>query len=559
MRELSTDILIVGGGTGGVAAAIAAIAVGKKVILTEEYAWLGGQLTSQAVPPDENSWIEQGGGTLRYRTYRDLVRKYYRDFLPLAAEQRHNPLLNPGKGGVSRICHSPRIGHAVIEQMLAPAFASGRLTLIQPARPIAADTQGDVVRGVTLQYTTTGEQVHITAPYILDATELGDLLPMTGTEYVSGAESRKDTGELHAIDGPAQPENVQALTWVFVMGYDPTPDANHTIDKPRRYDFWRDYTPPLTPPWAGKLLSFDDIHPCTVALRKNRLFLTEPAWTDGQIGGNTFWHYRQMLTPDNLDMTPAPHAVSCVNWPMNDYMEGNIIDKPADVVAHHLEEARQLSLSLLYWLQTEAPNRTTGGVGYPGLYLRPDFTGTTDGLAQAPYIRESRRIKATFTVTEAHLGSEMRWTRREPYHALRGSNFDPIQGPWSEWFDDSVGIGHYAIDLHPSTNGTNYVDVASTPFQIPLGALLPQRVKNLLPACKNLGVTHITNGCYRLHPVEWNIGEAAGLLAAFCLDKQCQPHQVREDKTILREFQTLLEQQGVLLNWPWQNNPRLAK
>jgi len=42
---------------------------------------------------------------------------------------------------------------------------------------------------------------------------------------------------------------------------------------------------------------------------------------------------------------------------------------------------------------------------------------------------------------------------------------------------------------------------------------------NLLPACKNLGVTHITNGCYRLHPVEWNIGEAVGALAAFCVRK----------------------------------------
>lgn len=556
MRELKTDILIVGGGTGGVAAALAATALGRQVILTEEYAWLGGQLTSQAVPPDENSWIEQGGATLRYQTFRSKVRQYYRDNLPLTAEARANPLLNPGKGGVSRLCHNPRIGAAVIDQMLAPALASGRLIVLQPTKPVAADTRGDVVRGVTLEHLQTGEQIHVTAPYILDATELGDLLPMTGTEYVSGAESRKDTGELHAINGPAQPENVQALTWVFHVGYDPTPGANHTIDKPARYDFWNQYVPLLTPPWAGKLLSFDDVHPATVKLRRNRMFPHEPAWTDGQVGGNTFWMYRQVQTPDHLDINPKPHAVTCVNWPMNDYMEGNIIDKPADVVAHHLEEARQLSLSLLYWLQTEAPNRTTGGTGYPGLYLRPDFTGTPDGFAQAPYIRESRRIKAVFTVTEAHLGSEMRWTRKEPYHFLRGRYFDPVEGPTAEMFYDSVGIGHYAIDLHPSTNGINYVDVGSTPFQIPLGALLPVRMQNLLPACKNLGVTHITNGCYRLHPVEWNIGEAAGVLAAYCLEKKCRPHQVRENREMLRDYQTLLEQQGFSLYWPWQYNPK---
>ena len=96
-------------------------------------------------------------------------------------------------------------------------------------------------------------------------------------------------------------------------------------------------------------------------------------------------------------------------------------------------------------------------------------------------------------------------------------------------FHDSVGIGAYRIDLHPSTAGRSYVDVSSWPFQIPLGALIPVRVRNLLPACKNLGTTHITNGCYRLHPVEWNIGEASGALAAYCLDKDLVPRQVREE------------------------------
>src|SRR5262249_30818303 len=73
----------------------------------------------------------------------------------------------------------------------------------------------------------------------------------------------------------------------------------------------------------------------------------------------------------------------------------------------------------------------------------------------------------------------------------------------------------------------NYLDISSLPFQIPLGALIPQRVENLLPGCKNLGVTHLTNGCFRLHPVEWNVGEAAGMLAAYCLRKKLQPRGVR--------------------------------
>jgi hypothetical protein len=238
-----------------------------------------------------------------------------------------------------------------------------------------------------------------------------------------------------------------------------------------------------------------------------------------------------LICKDHYPEGAMPHEVTILNWPQNDYFEGTIIDQPEGVVRQRLEDARQLSLSLFYWLQTEAP-RPDGGTGYPGLYLRPDIVGTSDGLAKYPYIRESRRIKAAFTILEQHVGAEAR------------------KAPKAAAFEDSVGVGYYRIDLHPSTGGNNYIDIPSLPFQIPLGALLPVRMENLLPACKNIGTTHITNGCYRLHPIEWNIGEAAGLLAAFCLQRKVAPRQVRENKNLLGDFQKLLRAQGVEMAWP---------
>ena len=107
----------------------------------------------------------------------------------------------------------------------------------------------------------------------------------------------------------------------------------------------------------------------------------------------------------------------------------------------------------------------------------------------------------------------------------------------AEAFPDSVGVGFYGLDLHPSSGGDNYIDIGCLPFQIPLGALIPRRVENLLPACKNLGVTHIANGCYRLHPVEWSIGESSGALAAFCIDRKARPRQVRNDEKLLGEIE----------------------
>ena len=52
--EISCDVAVVGAGTGGFAAAVSALRNGMRVVLTEETDWIGGQLTAQAVPPDEN-------------------------------------------------------------------------------------------------------------------------------------------------------------------------------------------------------------------------------------------------------------------------------------------------------------------------------------------------------------------------------------------------------------------------------------------------------------------------------------------------------------------------
>lgn len=551
MKESTCQILIVGGGTGGCAAALAAaqlLAPSSRgtipVVLTEETRWLGGQLTSQSVPPDEHPWIESHGCTQRYRAWREGVRQYYRDHYPLTAAAKADKHLNPGKGRVSRLCHEPRVGLAVIEQMLAEPIHKGTLEVRMRRKPVAVETQGDRVRAVKLRNLETGEEEIVHAEFVLDATELGDLLPLAGVEYVTGAEARSQTGEPHA-GKEAQPDNVQAFTWCFPMAYDP--HGEHVIDKPAQYDRWRNYVPPLTPPWTGKLLDESDVHPVTLQPRRLTLL---PENADNP--GPNWWMYRRIVCRDHYPADSAPHEVTLVNWPRNDYWEGNLIDQSEELVARRLEDSRQLSLSLLHWLQTEAP-RPDGGQGYPGLYLRPDLTGTADGLAMAPYIRESRRIRAVFTVTENHVGIEARGG-----HDVHSGNPQPPGAnphPRAEEFHDSVGIGFYRIDLHPSTGGDNYIDIGSLPFQIPLGSLIPVRVQNLLPACKNLGVTHITNGCYRLHPVEWNIGESAGLLAAFCLERKKRPAQVRGEAAALAEFQNLLRDQGIELVWPEESLP----
>jgi hypothetical protein len=250
-----------------------------------------------------------------------------------------------------------------------------------------------------------------------------------------------------------------------------------------------------------------------------------------------FWLYRRINFEGYYPNGFMPSGITLVNWPHIDYWLGPLLGVSEAEKNEHLRQCKQLSFSLLYWMQTEAPRHDGSGYGYPGLRLRPDIVGTSDGLAKYVYVRESRRIQAEFTVLEQHVGAE----QREQMGLPVGSTL----------FDDSVGTGSYRIDLHPSTAPRTYVDISNYPFQIPLGSLIPVRVDNLLPACKNLGVTHITNGCYRLHPVEWNIGEAAGALAAYCLDKKLSPRQVRNTESHLRAFQAMLTGTlGFVLEWP---------
>lgn len=530
--ELHCDVLVVGSGVGGFAAALAACRNGASVILTEETDWLGGQLTTQAVPPDEHPWIEQFGSTRSYREYRQGVRHYYCQHYPLTESARAKADLNPGNGTVSRLTHEFRVSVAVLEGMLAPYEGNGQLIILREHAAASATVQGDRVTSIMLNDLRNNVKRTVTATYFVDATELGDLLPMTKTEFVTGAEAQSQTSEQHA-SVTAQPANSQSFTFCFAMDY--LEGEDHTIEKPTDYAFWRDYVPKLKPAWIGPLLNWTASEPKTLGPRIAHLHPNP----EGTEPGFNIWTYRRIADRNNFQPGKYRSDITLVNWPQNDYWLGDLVTAPSTEKQKLIEGAKALSFSFLYWMQTDAP-RSDGKTGFKGLRLRKDIVGTDDGMAKYPYIREARRIRAEFTVLEQHVGTEMR----------AGILHKPKEEATAEAFADSVGVGCYRIDLHPSAGGTNYIDISSLPFQIPLGALIPERMENLLPASKNIGTTHITNGCYRLHPVEWNIGEAAGALAAFAMSKKTSPRAIRNSKPLLEEFQRRLVQQGFELAWP---------
>ena len=141
----------------------------------------------------------------------------------------------------------------------------------------------------------------------------------------------------------------------------------------------------------------------------------------------------------------------------------------------------------MYWLQTEAP-RDEGGYGYPELMLRPDVLGSEDGLSQFPYIRESRRLDALVKIHEEDIVVK----------------YNP--GTRARLWPDSVESACIitSISMPVPTQRCAPVLGKGQAVSSPTPGYADGNAPNFVAGAKNIGMTHISNGAYRLHPVEWN-------------------------------------------------------
>jgi hypothetical protein len=520
-QPIRCDILIVGGSAGGTAAALAAAGRGATVCLLEETDWLGGQLTVQGVcTPDENRHIETFACTSRYATFRSLVRDYYQSEYSLSPAGLAQQWFNPGSCWVSGLSYEPSVGARILSKMAAPLVEAGLLRIFHQAHAVQVIKSPENINRIAevVARGSNGSELRFRAAFVLDATDTGELLPMCGGEgadWVIGAESRDETGEPDAQE-IARRDWVQPLTFPFPIDWSPETADTNVIEPP--YDY-------------------------ADLLAQQRYHIKHGAISGLFAGAAPWWSYRRVLAAENFADARVPADLAMINTAGNDYYGGNILGSEAggpEKRAATLARARRAALGYLYWLQTECPREGEGetGSGYPEFRLRRDIFGTEDGCSIRPYIRESRRIKAMRTILESEIV-----VRDFAGNICRGDNSR------ASFMSDSVGIGHYALDIHPNGHGEPNHFVATRPFQIPLGALIPVRLENLLPACKNLGTTHLTNGAYRLHPIEWNIGEAAGLLALYCLRASCLPRDLHADSEQIRAFQRELVAQGIPLHW----------
>ena len=514
VQLLEPDVLVVGASLGGVMAAWRAAQAGCRVVLAAEHGWIGGQLTAQAVPPDEHALIEHGGASVSYLAFRQALRAHYRAQPGyIDAPGLTGADTNPGDGWVSRLCVEPVVAARGLERLLAPLWRTGRLQLLRGAQPVQLVRRGPWIERLTLARHD-GRSQMVRARLFIDATDTGELLRLAELPYRVGKESAAEFGEPDAPER-ADPLDQQPVTHVLALRRQREPGP--VAEAPPAYAFWREQ---VLGAFGHRL--FSDQLPGRRPGTSARLPFEAD---DDDTRTLDWWRYRRVVSAARW--REPRQDVTLVNWAQNDYARHPLIDGPLPAQAVQAA-ARELSLCWLHWLHTEAP-RPDGGRGLPHWQPAPQLLGTSDALAQQVYVRESRRIVAQDTLTQRAL----------------------LQPPAADApAPDSVGIGWYALDIHPTCVSGHGVNATVHPFTLPLGAFLPQHADNLLPACKNIGMTHLASACARVHPVEWLVGEVAGLLAAQSVESGLLPAALAARPAQRQALCARLEAAGIPRHWP---------
>jgi hypothetical protein len=471
---IHTDIAIAGGGCGGTAAALQAARMGAAVLLVEETPYLGGMLTAAGVVAFDGNW-----GTLTCGFYHELIREI---------EKHYGGPAKCYTGWVSRTSFEPHVVNAIFQKLVK------REELIQvflESRVLSVIREGNRVCGFT--FATGAGEFEVRASIVIDATEFGDLIEMSGADFRLGRESREQTGE---PDAPENPDlEIQDITYVAILKDYQKASGKNAPAVPASAD----YNPAL---FAGSTaLDADD------AANHNHMLHT---W-------ETF-----------LDYGRLPNFKYMINWPFhaNDFPDSiSCFDRNRREEA--FARAREHTLNYIHYMQTK--------LGHLELGIADNEFPTADGLPFLPYVRESRRIIGDVVMREQDVlpGPDLR---------------PPLQ-------KTAVAVGDYFLDHHharahpghPHYFAEDYPDNAK--FQVPFGVFFPRGLDGFAAAEKSISVTHIVNGCTRLQPIVLLMGQALGAICAKAIHSSIEPRHVP-----IRAIQEFLLVQQVML-YPYDDLP----
>ncbi|MEM6424616.1 MAG: FAD-dependent oxidoreductase [Cyanobacteria bacterium P01_D01_bin.128] len=534
------QVVVVGGSLGGIAAAGHAMATGSQTCLIELTPWLGGQVSSQGVPALDESGAMQArqNFSASWRAFKDLVAQQPVAVPPWTGLESPQQSADLNSCWVSGLCFLPRAGAAAAQQWLQAASnrapnsrwgtsiafkgasfdASGRqIDAIYAVKRVPKDDtylpKGRLSQELVSWYSWSSDDTYDKVPIrlqplpgqsmiVIDATDTGELVGWANIPHRTGSEPKALTGEFNAPD-QANPDCNQAYTFPFVMAILDDRGESHSILQQVEPGFSREE------------------HRSRFDLEGFPMF-----------HGGSLFNYRRILSTTGSDSRrgkTAPGDLSIINWNRgNDwvFMDPPLILTEDKIVAsgqrqnwlgglslESLKEGENHALLFAEWLietqsQPGLPLTYLAGAGSP--------LATRSGLSMYPYIREGRRIlgrsaygQETFMILESDIRTDL----------SKGRDFSPTV----------VALAHYDVDIHGcryrNSEITGEAAAASVkeyvvrPLQIPIEALIPIGVDNLLIGGKGIAVSHIANAMTRLHYAEWSIGAAAGATAGWTLNQ----------------------------------------
>ncbi|MEB3263889.1 MAG: FAD-dependent oxidoreductase [Synechococcus sp.] len=492
-ESVAVDVLVWGGGSGGVAAALQAARSGAGTLLLTPGDWLGGMLSAAGVcAPDGNELTPWQSGL-----WGALLR---------ALEQREPSGLD--HNWVSCFGFHPRTAEAILREWVE---AAGALRWWPHCRLLEVRRSGDRIEAVRVEVHRPGGAPEVERPWIhpqlvIDGSDRGDLFPLAEAPFRLGWEAAEDFGE------PSAP----------------------TRERLEREPFFR-RQPVQSPTWVvfGQLEA-DRLPPDADA----------PAPAVPFERACESFGLARTLTYGRL-----PGDLVMLNWPLhgNDWHGGlgRAFD-PSVAAQEALEhDMREHSLAFLAALREASGGALAAGDAFPG------------ALARMPYWREGRRLVGLELVLEQHLLPQGEGASIAPL---------PLDGQGAV---QAIAVGNYANDHHYPSGDWPLAPKScrwggrwsGTPFTVPYGALVSAGVVNLLAADKCLSVSHMANGATRLQPLVLNLGQAAGLAAALCVQRGCLPADlpVRALQKALIEEPTAPASPLPLWDTPWHHPQRAER
>jgi len=489
------DVIIAGAGTGGFGAAVQAARLGASVLIVEETDWIGGQMNAAAVTS-----MDEGGTLVRerglYHEFVDEVNARY-EALGMSAETAY---------WGSHICLEPRVGQDILYAMLAQARTkTSALDISLRSKITKVLKSGDTITGAEVAITTPQEKQTRTfqCKTLVDATEWGDVIPLTGARYRTG-NCTSDT-----ID-PAR--HIQDATWTAVIKqYPHGVPAELQIPQPPP-----GYTDKIAQYFAKTLVP-GGAEP-----------IQKKPWTF-----TTFIGYRGMPNGEQ----PAPGAVTRTHMNYNNDYPLTVADIEDPAARRASEQAMRLkTLHLLYYVQ-----QTLG---------HTDWSVANDEGFDSPFNREEidRWIEEKPELapyrTILHHFSVMAYARESRriigLHTLTAAEIDRKNGAIPTLFPSAVAVADYPMDLHgasqpkwleldldrPEDAPSAFGSHGEGPFPIPFECFIPEKVDGFLAAEKNFSQSRLANGATRLQPSTMLEGQAVGAIAALAIAHGIQPRDL---------------------------------